>query len=347
MVSLCDLSCTEVLLPALSFCDALSLAGVRTANRTLAGGLPSTSPLWAGLLRLSGARLAGNECWLQRLSPSQSDMAQCLRLASAVARCTPRLARDDALDDQAGDIGDRHRLVVSGARGSGISTLVRMMCRGPQQPNQAALAGARSDGDLEVYNLRAELGGTRVKASVVDKRSTAITTPLSASLYQGNTALAFVFDADRAEASLVEAAKCIRDVHHTVGDAKFEAMPKLLVCHKAELLQAPGIYTEGIYTCFKAESFPPMCGELLSMFGMHLVLTTFQEQASVDLLFALASEQWPRRGPVAAGAKEIPAITADDPEHTFTSVGTRARRMQPRAPASMLEELQAVRRRAE
>lgn len=338
MASLQYLACTEVLLPALSFCDPLSLSGVRAASCSLSRGLPRTSPIWGEQLRLSGARLAGSE------TPAQCEMAQCLRLARAVARCVPRLARDDALDDQAVESGDRHRLVVSGARGSGISTLVRMLCRGPQPPDQEAPAGARRDVDLEVYSLRQELDSIRVKASVVDRRSTAITTPLSASLYQGNTALAFVFDADRIEASLVEAAECIRDVHHTVGEAKFDAMPKLLVCHKAELLHAQGISAEGGGAL--AENFPPMCGELLATFGMHLVLTTFREQASADLLLAIASEQWPRRGPVAAGAKEIPVVTADDPEHTFTSVGTRNRGPRP-VPGSMLEELQAARRRAE
>eukprot|EP00927_Polykrikos_kofoidii_P067414 TRINITY_DN62903_c0_g1_i1.p1 TRINITY_DN62903_c0_g1~~TRINITY_DN62903_c0_g1_i1.p1 ORF type:complete len:346 (-),score=56.54 TRINITY_DN62903_c0_g1_i1:283-1320(-) len=332
MASFEDLTCTEVLLPAVSFCDALSLVAVRAGSSGFAKGVPQTSPVWTGLLRLSGAKLA---------EAQQSDMAKALRLSHAIARIRPRLPRDTALDacleEQEG--GQRHRFVVSGARGSGVSTLVRMMWQGPAPADQAAPVGPQID--MEVYSVRVDCDGVRVKASLVDKRSTAISTPLSASLYRGHTSAAFLFDAGRLEQTLAEAVWCIEDLRETVGEDKFHAMRKLLVCHKAELLLVEG---ETRLSMASASCLPTKCWELLETFGMHLVLTSSESQESADMLLALAAEQWPQREPVAVGGKEMPvAPHADDPEHTFMSVGTRTRRAPP-VPLTLLEEL-AERRR--
>merc|ERR1719217_272355 len=90
-----------------------------------------------------------------------------------------------------------------------------------------------------IHSFRAQLGGSGIMARVVDKRSTAMSTPLSASLYKGPTACFFVFDAERMEETLTEVAWCIEELRTTVGPEKFKRIPKLLVCHKADLMKSP------------------------------------------------------------------------------------------------------------
>merc|ERR1739848_531168 len=128
-----------------------------------------------------------------------------------------------------------------------------------------------------------------------DKRSTAISTPLSASLYKGPTACFFVFDAERMEETLTEVAWCIEELRTTVGPKKFSKIPKLLVCHKADLLKSPSTGQDNAPV--GVASLPPMCRHLLAPYEMDLVMTTIHDQNSVDLAFALAAEQWPQQEP--------------------------------------------------
>merc|ERR1719161_2691867 len=148
-----------------------------------------------------------------------------------------------------------------------------------------------------VHSFRAELGGTGVKVRVVDKRSTVISTPLSASLYEGPTTCFFVFDAERMQETLTEVAWCIEELHTTVGREKFKNIPKLLVCHKADLLVLPPPTLDKLDACTGVASLPLMCQHMLEAYQMDLVMTTIEDQNSVDLAFALAAEQWPQQAP--------------------------------------------------
>merc|ERR1719235_976631 len=106
-------------------------------------------------------------------------------------------------------------------------------------PAVAGASGESSSQDMMVHTFRAELAGRGVMARVVDKRSTAISTPLSASLYKGPTSCFFVFSAERMEETLTEVAWCIEELRTTVGPEKFSKIPKLLVCAKADSLPIP------------------------------------------------------------------------------------------------------------
>jgi hypothetical protein len=215
--------------------------------------------------------------------------------------------------------------------------------------SQLPSAGAASQ-DMMVHSFRAELGGSGVMARVVDKRSTAISTPLSASLYKGPTACFFVFDASRMQETLTEVAWCIEELHTTVGPEKFNRIPKLLVCHKADLLPLPPAGSEESDAPVGVASLPPMCRQLLSAYQMDLVMTTIKDQSSVDLAFALAAEQWPQQGSDAD--LHVPPTGSDVAVHRASLRPTRTRvsshpvvspLTQPgtRRPGNLFEELQA------
>merc|ERR1712224_296899 len=215
---------------------------------------------------------------------------------------------------------------------------------------EAASYGLPSSQDMMVHTFRAQLGGCGVMARVVDKRSTAISTPLSASLYKGPTSCFFVFDAERMEETLTEVAWCIEELRTTVGHEKFNKIPKLLVCHKSDLLRSPAGTREVSDAPVGVASLPPMCRHLLATYKMDLVMSTTHAQPSVDLAFALAAEQWPQQEPD-AGPHAPPTGSAVS-DHiaslrpTLTRVSSHpvvSPAIQPgyRQPRSFIEELQA------
>jgi hypothetical protein len=223
-------------------------------------------------------------------------------------------------------------------------------------PAVAEASGLPSSQDMMVHTFRAELGGRGVMARVVDKRSTAISTPLSASLYKGTTSCFFVFSAERMEETLTEVAWCIEELRTTVGPEKFSRIPKLLVCHKADLLKSPQAGQEKSDAPVGVASLPPMCRHLLATYKMDLVMTTVHDQNSVDLAFALAAEQWPQQGPDAD--PHAPPTGSAVSAHraslrpTMTRVSSHpvvSPAIQPgyRFSRSLLEELQARRARQE
>lgn len=303
MTTFQKLSETDVLPLALCFCNGTALAAVRSSSKACASAVPSTSPLWDALLHCSAAWLVA---WPSEV---RSSMSKAVRLGEDMDRCNMRIvtekqsSRSDLEEVQA----HRHRIVVTGARKSGVSTIIRMLVRGP--PEVAGPPRGPSQ-DMNVHHLRAGVGCKNMLISVVDKRITAISTPFSASLYQGHTAALFVFDASRMEETLVEAASCIQELSQAVGPGKFASMPKFLICHKADLLLTPHSESHSPSAPAKAALLPNICQNLLQTYGMDLVFTTFRDQSSVDLAFALAAEQWPQQQPNVLG-RQHPMVSAE------------------------------------
>jgi hypothetical protein len=250
-----------------------------------------SSPLWDSLLRHYSALLQHPQ--VPGADSTNAAMLKSIRLGHAVDRCNLKLSRDVTLSAEGyGPVmPQRHSLVVTGARHSGISSLVHMLVKGVHEEGISQLPSQ----DMMVHTFRAQLAGSGVMVRMVDKRSTAISTPLSASLYKGPTACFFVFDASRMEETLAEVAWCIEELMTTVGPEKFKKLPKLLVCHKADLLPLPPAGSENLDGPVGVASLPTMCKHLLAMYEMDLVMTTIKEQNSVDLAFALAAEQWPQQ----------------------------------------------------
>eukprot|EP00931_Biecheleriopsis_adriatica_P030416 TRINITY_DN17929_c0_g1_i1.p1 TRINITY_DN17929_c0_g1~~TRINITY_DN17929_c0_g1_i1.p1 ORF type:complete len:371 (-),score=70.26 TRINITY_DN17929_c0_g1_i1:30-1043(-) len=337
------------MLDIFSFCNGEDLCAARSARRSLAEAVPASSPLWDALLRRSGA-------WLGSCDRAPS-MIQASRLAQASARCQ-LLLRHEEVDESCCEPTDRqhrHRLIITGARDAGISTLVRMICGlQPCEPcNQ----------DMHISSLRAQLAGTRLTVSVVDKRCTAISTPLSANLYRGHTASLFVFDAGRPD-TLRQAANCIKELQETVGLRKFEHMPKLLICHKADLLppQAEGFCQD---MRARALSFPAEWRALVEAYSMDFIFTSRHDAASAELALALAAKNWPRAEPDILGQplsgasvkqhlKKVQTVVRRHhpvgrvlPSQQGAESGHRSVARRLRAPGDLLAELRAVVRRVE
>eukprot|EP00930_Biecheleria_cincta_P053890 TRINITY_DN396_c0_g1_i10.p1 TRINITY_DN396_c0_g1~~TRINITY_DN396_c0_g1_i10.p1 ORF type:complete len:349 (-),score=53.39 TRINITY_DN396_c0_g1_i10:31-1077(-) len=298
---------TDVLPIALGFCSGDILCALRCTGHLLADALPASSPTWDALLRTSYA-------WLGR-SPATPSMVRAGRLRRATERCQLQLgqnwsalhcemSKSPAIQACGQDLCERplspelrHRLIVTGARHSGISTLVRMMTHGlDDQEPPCSLAAPRGQ-DMCISSVCAVIEGRSLDVSVVDKRSTVISTPLSASLYKGHTACLFAFDAGRLEETVVQAAMCIEELQQTVGPAKFHRMTKLLICHKADLLPSQHAATSCLDSPAWTLSLPPMCRALMETYGMDLVFTTQQDTSSAELAFALAAAQWPQDDP--------------------------------------------------
>eukprot|EP00439_Symbiodinium_sp_Y106_P023218 s1628_g2.t2 len=274
-----DLANMQVLSVALGYCNGASLTSLRQASAGLAEALPSSSLLWQDLLRSSSVVLQGK-------APS---MLKAQRLGVLSDRCRVREGgmEADAPSVTAISKQSRYRLIVTGARASGISTLVRLLSHRNREQTDAAK-------DMSVYSFAAELENVLLPVSVVDKRSTVRGTPLSAALYSGHTAALFVFDAGRMEDSLPKAAWCIEELRQTVGPTKFGLMPKLLVCHKADLL----LPSEGPTDAdARAACLPAMCQALQATYGMDLVFTSKDDPPSAELAFAIAAERWPEEDP--------------------------------------------------
>ncbi|CAE7606402.1 NLE1 [Symbiodinium sp. CCMP2456] len=268
-----DLANMQVLNVALGYCNGASLTSLRQASAGLAEALPSSSLLWQDLLK-------GSSVVLQGKAPS---MLKAQRLGILSDRCRVRDGGMEADAPSATAISkqSRYRLIVTGARASGISTLVRLLAHRNHEQTDAGK-------DMSVYSFAAELEDVLLPVSVVDKRSTVRGTPLSAALYSGHTAALFVFDAGRMEDSLPKAAWCIEELRQTVGPKKFRLMPKLLVCHKADLLMA----SEGPMDAdARAACLPAMCQALQATYGMDLVFTSKDDPPSAELAFALAAER--------------------------------------------------------
>ncbi|CAE7876287.1 unnamed protein product [Symbiodinium sp. KB8] len=273
-----DLANMQVLNVALGYCNGASLTSLRQASPGLAEAVPSSSLLWQDLLR-------GSPVVLQGKAPSMLK-AQRLGVLSERCRVRDRGVEADAPSSTAISKQSRYRLIVTGARGSGISTLVRLLSRRNYEQTDASK-------DMSVYSFAAELENVLLPVSVVDKRSTVRGTPLSAALYSGHTAALFVFDAGRMEDSLPKAAWCIEELRQTVGPKKFRLMPKLLVCHKADLMAAEGPMDADA----RAACLPAMCQALQATYGMDLVFTSRDDPPSAELAFALAAERWPEEDP--------------------------------------------------
>lgn len=292
MATLADLANKDMLPLALSWCNGLSLASMRSSARDMTEVVSESSPLWDSLLCCYTALLQHPK--IPGADASNAAMLKSIRLGHAVDRCDLKLGRDSTISAAGyGPITQqRHSLIVTGARRSGISSLVRMLVKGvPAGGSSYPLPPAQ---DMMVHTFRAQLGGRGVMARVVDKRITAISTPLSASLYKGPTSCFFVFDAERMEETLTEVAWCIEELRQTVGPEKFSRIPKLLVCHKADLLPLPSAGQQASEALLRVASLPPMCKDMLTLYQMDLVLTSTEDQSSVDLAFALAAEQWPK-----------------------------------------------------
>lgn len=305
MATLADLAASTDVLPlALRWCNGTSLATLRESARDMAELVPHSSPLWDSLLRRYTAWL--HQPQVPGVDATNSAMVKSIRLGHAVDRCNLKLSRDVTEGPQGHVLRlQRHSLVVTGARRSGISTLVHMLVH--KFPDSQI----SSSQDMMVHRFRAELGGSGVVARVVDKRSTVISTPLSASLYKGPTACLFVFDGGRMVETLTEAAWCIEELQQTVGPEKFKSMPKLLVCHKADLLPLPAMVQSVPDAPLGVASLPPMCRHLISVYQMDLVLTTKDDQNSVDLAFALAAEQWPQESPDDHVEARVPPVGSE------------------------------------
>jgi len=193
-----------------------------------------------------------------------------------------------------------------------------------------------------VLNFQAELGGAGVNISAVDKRSTVISTPLSASLYKGHTACLFLFDAGNMGLTLTEVAWCIDEMQQAVGMQKFLEMPKLLVCHKADLLPSNGSTSHSSFDIKEAvAAMPLMCWNMMQTYDLNLAFTTFRDQASVDLAFALVAEHWPKQ--------EANISNFGMPMVTLTGVTTlrRATSLTTHSRGNVFEELQARVQRVE
>mmetsp|Transcript_74242 Transcript_74242/g.91168 ORF Transcript_74242/g.91168 Transcript_74242/m.91168 type:complete len:330 (+) Transcript_74242:60-1049(+) len=303
---------------ALKFCSGTTLSMLRAASSMFSEAIPESSVLWEELLFESPA-------WLHDGKTSTMQKAQ--RLSAATERC--KLDRVDATAPTETPVSksQRYRLIVTGARRSGISTLVRLMARRDELESHQGK-------DMSLMNFSAELSNQKLSISAVDKRSTAIVTPLSAALYNGHTAALFVFDASCMEDSLTKAAWCISELRQTVGLKKFRLMPKLLVCHKADLLPKEAPQT-------LLQELPPMCEALLMNYGMDLIFTSREDPSSVDMAVALAAERWPETDPDDASRK-FPTISRQQLRPTRTVVRRNTVvNLQPRRPANILEELRA------
>lgn len=300
---------------ALKFCSGTTLSMLRAAASMFLEAIPENSLLWEDLLFESPAWLRGK----------MSTMQKAQRLSAAFDRCT--LAREDCtIETVPVSKSHRYRLIVTGARGSGISTLVRLLSRRYESKSQGK--------DLSLMNFSASLNGQKLTISAVDKRSTTIVTPFSAALYNGHTAALFVFDAGCMEDSLNKAAWCISELKQTVGPNKFRLMPKLLVCHKADLLPKKSPQT-------LLQELPAICQALLMTYGMDLVFTSQNDLSSVDLAFALAAEHWPEEDPDDASRK-FPTISRQQLRPTRTVVRRNTVvNLHPQRPANILEELRA------
>jgi len=307
---------TQFFSTAFQFCSGPTLCSLRACNRLLAEELPKTSHLWQELVAQSTAVL--------RPMPT-THMHQAIRLGRVLERCS-------RCGDAGGESEDkrlRHRIIVTGARHSGVSTLVQLMAEKSTNEPFSGIA------DMSVSSFGVDLEGHPLKISVVDKRSTAISTPFSAALYNGHTAALFVFDAGNME-SLQTAVRCIEDLKQTVGSRKFQQMPKLLVCHKADLLPSPA-----------RSAVLPACRALLTDFGMDLVFTSQGDLSSVQLAFALVAERWPEQDPDKV-SRRIPTIARHQLRPTRTvrrgfsyRLGTVVTETRRPGPANILEELRA------
>lgn len=305
---------------ALKFCSGTTLSTLRTAASMFSEAIPESSLLWSELLSESSAFLHDDKT---------STMQKAQRLSAAVERC--KLQREDAdaadapIERPPVNKSQRYRLIVTGARGSGISSLVQLMARRDELKSHQGK-------DMSLMNFSAELNNQKLSISAVDKRSTAIVTPFSAALYNGHSAALFVFDASCMEDSLNKAAWCIAELKQTVGPNKFRLMPKLLVCHKADLL--PKESPQKLL-----RQLPAICEALLTSYGMDLVFTSREDPGSVDLAVALAAEHWPETGPDDASRK-FPTISRQQLRPTRTVVRRNTVvNSQPRRPANILEEL--------
>lgn len=290
MTGFVQLASTDVLGVALRFSSGIELGALRNVSMVFAQALSPSSPLWDALLR-------GSTAWLVAY-PAPS-MLKAIRLGLAADRCTMRLDWDrrcPSAHDGEEDRALRHRLVVTGARHSGVTSLVKMISRGP-----GAELGQHSSQDMRVYSVRVVLGDSDLMVSVVDKRSTAISTPLSSSLYAGHCACIFVFDAARIDESLEDVEGCIRDLWQTVGPDKFLLMPKLLICHKSDLLPDEPSAQPLSDAPTNARCLPRQCLDLLQKYDMDLVFTARGDQESADLAFALAADSWPHGEPSKVG----------------------------------------------
>lgn len=304
---------------ALKFCSGTTLSTLRTAASMFSEAIPESSLLWSELLSESSAFLHDDKT---------STMQKAQRLSAAVERC--KLQREDAdapIERPPVNKSQRYRLIVTGARGSGISSLVQLMARRDELKSHQGK-------DMSLMNFSAELNNQKLSISAVDKRSTAIVTPFSAALYNGHSAALFVFDASCMEDSLNKAAWCIAELKQTVGPNKFRLMPKLLVCHKADLL--PKESPQKLL-----RQLPAICEALLTSYGMDLVFTSREDPGSVDLAVALAAEHWPETDPDDASRK-FPTISRQQLRPTRTVVRRNTVvNSQPRRPANILEELRA------
>jgi len=351
---------TDVLPVALGFCSGDILCALRCTGHLLADALPASSPIWDALLRTSYA-------WLGK-SPATPSMLRAGRLGRATERCQRQFGQNcsvlhgvmnksHAIQACGQDLCERplspeqrHRLIVTGARHSGISTLVRMMThRLDDQEPPCSLAAPRGQ-DMCISSVCAVLDGTSLDVSVVDKRSTVISTPLSASLYKGHTACLFVFDAGRLEETVVQAAMCIEELQQTVGPAKFARMPKLLICHKADLIPVQPAAT----SCFDSPawslSLPPMCRTLMQTYSMDLVFTTQDDISSAELAFALTAAHWPQEEPDDA-VRHFPLVSFNQNLRRLKRTKTHVRRNYPVGrvvcsgmrgrPVNLFEELHA------
>lgn len=342
MATLADLTSMDILPLALRWCNGVSLATLRTSTRDMTEVVSESSPLWDSLLRRYTALL--HQPQIPGADETKEAMLKSIRLGHAVERCNLKLSRDATISAQGyGPVmPQRHSLILTGARRSGISSLVSMLVKG-------ASTQIPSSQDMMVHTFRAELGGCGVMARVVDKRSTVISTPLSASLYKGATSCFFVFDAERMQETLTEVSWCIEELRTTVGEEKFNKIPKLLVCNKADLLPLPPAGEEPSNAPVGVASLPPMCRHMLAAYQMDLVMTTIKDQSSVDLAFALAAEQWPQQElgvdphmPPTGSAASVHRASLRPTRTRVSSHPVVSPAIQPgtRRPGNLLEELQ-------
>lgn len=168
MVTLADLTNRDVLPVALRWCNGVSLATLRKSNKDMTEVVSESSPLWDSLLRRYTVLLQHPQ--IPGTDDTNAAMLKSIRLGHAVDRCNLKLSRDVTMSVEGyGPVKpQRHNLVVTGARRSGVSSLVRMLVKGlPEGASQLS-----SSQDMMIHSFRAQLGGSGVMARVVDKRST-------------------------------------------------------------------------------------------------------------------------------------------------------------------------------
>jgi len=182
---------------ALKFCSGTTLSTLRTAASMFSEAIPESSLLWSELLSESSAFLHDDKT---------STMQKAQRLSAAVERC--KLQREDAdapIERPPVNKSQRYRLIVTGARGSGISSLVQLMARRDELKSHQGK-------DMSLMNFSAELNNQKLSISAVDKRSTAIVTPFSAALYNGHSATRRIFCQRNRHRSCFDS--CQRSVKH-------------------------------------------------------------------------------------------------------------------------------------